>query len=99
MCPGIQPTRTQVHRPSARKLPAPAQPAPLTADDLRPVIAQLSHDEQVRLAKIALRADAVTPDGDAAAYRATPPGTDEFSTEDDPLAGEAEGWEGVDTPR
>lgn len=74
-------------------------PTPLTADDLRPVIARLSHDEQVRLAKIALRAAAVAPAGDASAYRSAPPGADEFSNEDDPLAWEAEGWEGVDAPR
>jgi hypothetical protein len=74
-------------------------PAPLTADDLRPMIARLSHDEQVRLAKIALRAAAGSPDLDATACRTAPPGTDEFSSEDDPLAWEAEGWEGVDAPR
>jgi hypothetical protein len=71
----------------------------LTDDDLRPMIARLSHDEQVRLAKIALRAAAGSPDLDVTAYRTAPPGRDEFSGDDDPLAWEADGWEGVDAPR
>jgi hypothetical protein len=33
--------------------------------------------------------------GDALAYRSTPPVPDEFSTDEEPLAREAEGWEGV----
>jgi len=44
---------------------------PLTADDLLPLVAKLPHDEQVRLAQLALRA-ARDVTRDAAAYRATP---------------------------
>lgn len=35
------------------------------------------------------------PATDAAAYQAHPPTTAEFSTDDDPLAWEADGWENV----
>jgi hypothetical protein len=44
---------------------------PLTADDLLPLVAKLTHDEQVRLAQLALRA-ARDPTRDAAAYRRIP---------------------------
>ena len=35
------------------------------------------------------------PATDAAAYKAHPPAAAEFSTEDDPLAWDADGWENV----
>ena len=47
----------------------------LTADDLLPLIAKLQHGEQVRLARLALRAAAGVHE-DAAAYRAAPPPDD-----------------------
>ena len=59
---------------------------------------KLSHDEQVRLAKLALRA-AASSAADGATYRDTPVGRDEFSTEDDPLARDADGWDDLDAPR
>jgi hypothetical protein len=71
---------------------------PLTAKDLLPLVRKLDHDEQVRLAKLALRAAASRP-SDAAAYRASTPGTDEFADEDDPLSWDAGGWDEVDAPR
>jgi hypothetical protein len=71
----------------------------LTAEDLWPLVQKLPHDEQVRLAKLALMAAARGPDGDREAYRAAPPTTEEFASEDDALAWEAEGWEKVDAPR
>jgi len=74
------------------------QPA-LTAEDLWPLVQKLPHDEQVRLAKLALMAASRGPSADAEAYRTTPPAPDEFATSDDPLAWEAEGWENVDAKR
>lgn len=72
---------------------------PLTAEDLVPIIARLSHDEQVRLAKIALRAAASSSYAETAAYRTAPPGPTEFTSDDEALAWEADGWEGVDATR
>lgn len=71
---------------------------PLTASDFWPLILKLPHDERVRLAKLALRAAA--EDGtDGAAYAAAPPAPDEFSTDEEPLAWDAEGWEEFSAPR
>ena len=66
-------------------------PKPLTADDILPLIACLTPGERVRL----LRLITVPAGSDAAAYRAMPPARDEFSSEDEPLAWDAEGWENV----
>jgi hypothetical protein len=71
----------------------------LTAEDLWPLVQKLPHDEQVRLAKLALRAAAQSGGSDGATYRASPPGRDEFSSEEDPLAWEAEGWDEFDASR
>ncbi len=71
----------------------------LTAEDLWPLVQKLTHDEQVRLAKLALRAAARSGEPDAATYRANPPGRDEFSSEEEPLAWEAEGWDEFDASR
>ena len=65
--------------------------APLTASDFWPLILKLPHEERVRLATLALRA-AARDDSSAAAYDATPPAPDEFSSDDEPLAWDAEGW-------
>ncbi len=71
----------------------------LTAEDLWPLVQKLPHDEQVRLAKLALRAAARSGSGDAEAYRAAPPSVDEFSSQEESLAWEAEGWEAFDASR
>ena len=71
---------------------------PLTASDFWPLILKLPHDERVRLAKLALRA-AAHDDAAAATYAAAPPSPDEFSTDEDPLAWEAQGWEEFGAPR
>lgn len=71
---------------------------PLTADDLLPLVAKLPHDEQVRLAQLALRA-ARDSKPDAAAYRATPVRPDEFSQDQEGASWEGEGWEAAGTPR
>jgi len=65
---------------------------PLSAEDLFPLVEQLSPRERVRLlCLISLRPSA---DG-REAYRALPPHSNEFSTGADPLAWDAEGWEGI----
>lgn len=71
---------------------------PLTADDLLPLVEKLSHDEQVRLAKLALHA-ARDVTRDAAAYGSSPVRSDEFSQDDDGGAWEAEGWEAASATR
>ena len=73
--------------------------APFTAKDLWPLVLKLPHDEQVRLAKLALRAAALAGASDAEAYRSSPPAAEEFASDEDPLAWEAEGWEPFDAPR
>ncbi|HEX3594557.1 MAG TPA: hypothetical protein VHU80_05630 [Polyangiaceae bacterium] len=62
----------------------------LTAHDLWPLVLRLPHDEQVKLARLALQLGA--PD-DATAYKASPPLTGEFDADEDPLGWEGEGWE------
>ena len=62
----------------------------MTADDILPLVATLTPQERARLLKlISLRAASEA----GVAYSATPPGEDEFSTDEEPLAWEAEGWE------
>ena len=71
----------------------------MTAEDLWPLVQKLPHDEQVRLAKLALRAAAQSGNSDAETYRVSPPGRDEFSSEEKPLAWDAEGWDEFDASR
>jgi hypothetical protein len=66
---------------------------PMTADDILPLVASLTPQERVRLLRLIASRPAADP---AAVYGATPPGDDEFSTDEEPLAWEAEGWERVD---
>ena len=73
--------------------------ATLTAEDLWPLLLKLTHEEQLRVAKLALRAASHGGGTEADAYRATPVGRDEFSSEEDPLAWDAEGWEQFDASR
>jgi hypothetical protein len=70
----------------------------LTADDLLPLVAKLPHDEQVRLARLVLRA---VRDGtpDAAAYQAMPVRPDEFSQEWEGTSWDGDGWEGPGASR
>lgn len=61
---------------------------PLTADDLLPLVAKLSPLERARFLRLLqARGD------DASAYRAVPPRSNEFSSEEDGLAWESDGWE------
>ena len=73
--------------------------AALTAEDLWPLVQKLPHEQQVRLARLALLAASQGGDVDRDAYQAIPPAPGEFATDDDSLAWEAEGWEKVDAPR
>ena len=68
-----------------------AMPKPLTADDIIPLVASLTPQERVRL----LRLIALPQGADAPVYRPVPPSRDEFSADEEPLAWDAEGWEGV----
>lgn len=63
---------------------------PLTADDILPLVAQLSPAERVRLLRL-IRAVG----NDAEAYRAAPPASNEFSSDEEALAWDSDGWEGV----
>ena len=63
----------------------------LTADDILPLVASLTPQERVRL----LRLIALPQGADVPLYRSVPPSRDEFSSEDEPLAWDAEGWEGL----
>ncbi len=66
---------------------------PLSAQDLWPLLLKLPHDEQLRLAKLALCAASGGGREDARAYRTAPPTADEFSVADNALAWEGEGWD------
>jgi hypothetical protein len=65
-------------------------PQPLTADDIIPLVASLTPQERVRL----LRLIAAPQDADASVYQSAPPSRDEFSAVEEPLAWDAQGWEG-----
>ena len=64
----------------------------LTADDILPLVACLTPQERVRL----LRLISVRPGADEKeAYRAFSPTRQEFSSDEEPLSWDAEGWEDV----
>jgi hypothetical protein len=63
---------------------------PLTADDLLPLIAKLSAVERRRLFRLIQ-----TVGNDIEAYRTRPPDLSEFSSDEDMLAWDADGWEHV----
>ena len=65
---------------------------PLTADDILPLIACLTPQERSRLLRLII----VRPGGDQRdAYRTLPPVRDEFSSDEEPLSWDADGWEDV----
>jgi len=63
----------------------------LTADDILPLVASLTPQERVRL----LRLIALPQGADAPVYRSVPPSRDEFSSDEEPLGWDADGWEDV----
>lgn len=77
--------------PLATSIDFTGMPAPLTADDLLPLIAKLSAEERRRLLHLVFRQGRT--DGDA--YASQPVQPDEFSSTDDALAWDADGWDGV----
>lgn len=63
---------------------------PLTADDLLPLIAKLSSAERRKLFRLIQKVGS-----DVEAYRAVPPAQDEFSSDEETLAWDGDGWEDV----
>ncbi len=64
----------------------------LIADDIFPLVDCLSPDERLRLLRfISTRPVADDPE----IYRALPPRNEEFSSDEDNLAWDSKGWEGV----
>jgi hypothetical protein len=61
----------------------------LTADDILPLVACLPPQERVRL----LRLIKSSLGADETFYRSFPPARDEFATEEETLAWDADGWE------
>jgi hypothetical protein len=67
-------------------------PRPLSAEDVFPLVDCLSPHERLRLLRLTSSRPAAE---DREIYRAIPPRDEEFSTDQDPLAWDAEGWEGI----
>ena len=65
---------------------------PLSAEDLFPLVDRLSPHERLRLLRLISLGPAAD---DRDAYLALPPRHDEFSSDTDPLAWDADGWEGI----
>lgn len=63
----------------------------LTADDILPLVAALTPDERERL----LHLMASPKQGDQVGYTLKPLRRDEFSSDDESLAWEAEDWENI----
>jgi hypothetical protein len=64
-------------------------PKHLSAEDIFPLVDYLSLDERLRLLRF-ISARPTADDRDI--YRALPPGNQEFSSDEDLLAWDAEGW-------
>ena len=67
-------------------------PKPLSAEDIFPLVDHLSSQERLRLLRL-ISTRPTSDDRDA--YRAVPPRDEEFSRDEEPLAWDAEGWEGI----
>ena len=65
---------------------------PLSADDVLPLVACLTPHERFRLVRLISERPGAD---DADSYRALPPTRQEFSSDEEPLAWDAEGWEDV----
>lgn len=65
----------------------------MTADDILPLVASLTPRERIRLLRLITSRPGIDS---AATYATVPPRQDEFSSDEEPLAWEAEGWEEVD---
>jgi hypothetical protein len=73
----------------SRLVTSSLMPKPLTADEIFPLVKHLTSVERARL----IRLINTSPEGDAEAYRLAPPKPDEFSSDDEALAWDGEGWE------
>ena len=62
----------------------------VTVEEILPLVAGLTPADRARLLRMISSSASVSA---AAAYAAVPPGADEFSSDEDPLAWESEGWE------
>ena len=67
-------------------------PKHLSAEDIFPLVDCLLSDDRLRLLRF-ISAGLAANDRDL--YHALPPRNEEFSSDGDPLAWDAEGWEGV----
>lgn len=67
--------------------------SPMTADDILPLVAELTPKERVRLLRLMTEQPGAN---DAAVYAAVPPKHDEFSGDEEVLVWEAVSWEDVD---
>jgi len=65
---------------------------PLSAEDVLPLVACLTPQERLRLLRL-ISARPAREDRDT--YRALPPRAGEFSSTEEPLAWEPEGWEEI----
>ncbi|MCC6368780.1 MAG: hypothetical protein IT165_35100 [Bryobacterales bacterium] len=61
----------------------------LTVEEIVPLVEALPPEERARLVRL------ITGLHDSSIYAARPPAGDEFSTDEDPLAWDSEGWENV----
>ena len=64
----------------------------LTADDILPLVACLTSQERIRLLRL-IKPARGSEDRDI--YRVLPAAAAEFSTDDEPLSWDAEGWENL----
>jgi hypothetical protein len=67
-------------------------PKSLSAEDVLPLVACLPTEERRRLIRLIVSQPGAN---DSDTYRVLPPAQQEFSRDDDPLAWDSEGWEGV----
>jgi hypothetical protein len=74
------------------KLLAERMPKSLSAEDVLPLVACLPSKERRRLIRLIASQPGAN---DRDAYHALRPTQQEFSGDDDPLAWDSEGWEGV----
>ncbi len=63
----------------------------LTVEEIVPLVEALPPEERARLVRLITG----SLNADSAFYSTRPPASDEFSTDDEPLAWDSEGWENV----
>jgi hypothetical protein len=65
----------------------------VTAEEILPLVVGMTPRERGRLLRLIAASPSISA---AAAYAAVPPNVDEFSSDDESLGWDAEGWEGFD---